>query len=587
MIVPMSRITLLCTAAARDRALADLRELGVLHIEPLNPHAAVDLDAAQRQLDRTQAVAAALPSDGAGSPSGRKAYEIVDDVLKLIEQHRGLKERVNHLADECIRLQPLGKFNPADIGLLRGNGIIVKAYRMRADAEFETPEGVSVVALSKDQNQAYFAAFGRRDFQLEGAEVALPSADSAVEHQLEEARVAIAACEESLAGFSGERPVVVARQHELEDEVQLLHVQSGMDSHGNVLMLGGYCPKESVAELQKASAEKGWGLLVREPEAGDKVPTWIRHPTWVKPIKSVLDFIGVMPGYKEVDISACFLIFFSIFFAMIVGDAGYGIIFLGLTLICSKLLPKQPKSLWALLALMSTCTVIWGVVTGMWFGIKALPPLLEAGKIDWLTNENKDDNLMYLCFLIGAIHLTLAHAWNVIRVINTPQALAQVGWIMTTWTMFLLACSMVLSMPFPPIGYYLLVGGVVLIVLFMTPIKRMKAEWFNFIMFPLDLVSNFVDVVSYVRLFAVGMATFAIADAVNTMALDIGFSGILSGLFAGVILLFGHALNIALAAMGVLVHGVRLNTLEFSGHLGMEWTGQRYDPLARCDRGTE
>jgi V/A-type H+-transporting ATPase subunit I len=100
-------------------------------------------------------------------------------------------------------------------------------------------------------------------------------------------------------------------------------------------------------------------------------------------------------------------------------------------------------------------------------------------------------------------------------------------------------------------------------------------------------VSNFVDVVSYVRLFAVGMATFAIADAVNTMALDIGFSGILSGLFAGVILLFGHALNIALAAMGVLVHGVRLNTLEFSGHLGMEWTGQRYDPLARCDRGTE
>ena len=87
-----------------------------------------------------------------------------------------------------------------------------------------------------------------------------------------------------------------------------------------------------------------------------------------------------------------------------------------------------------------------------------------------------------------------------------------------------------------------------------------------------DLIGNFVDVFSYVRLFAVGLATYEVAKAFNGMA---------TGIIVPVVLLVGHSLNIAMAVMGVMVHGLRLNALEFSSHIGVEWTGRKFSPFKK------
>ena len=147
--------------------------------------------------------------------------------------------------------------------------------------------------------------------------------------------------------------------------------------------------------------------------------------------------------------------------------------------------------------------------------------------------------------------------------------------------MFFAARSMVLGYSFPSFIYSVLIVGVLLITLFMTPIRSLKTEWFNHIMLPLNLISNFVDVVSYVRLFAVGMATYAVASAFNEMGMGMGTSSWMAKCGGAMIIFFGHLLNIMLAAMGVMVHGIRLNTLEFSGHLGMEWSGIKFKPFAK------
>jgi V/A-type H+/Na+-transporting ATPase subunit I len=139
----------------------------------------------------------------------------------------------------------------------------------------------------------------------------------------------------------------------------------------------------------------------------------------------------------------------------------------------------------------------------------------------------------------------------------------------------------VLGDPFPPLAWVSLALGVVLIATFITPWRRLRQEWFTHAMLPLNLVSNFVDVVSYVRLFAVGAATFAVAESFNALAASIGLGGVVGGAVSALVLFFGHTLNVLLAAMGVLVHGVRLNTLEFAGHLGLSWTGHPYRPFTR------
>ena len=92
-------------------------------------------------------------------------------------------------------------------------------------------------------------------------------------------------------------------------------------------------------------------------------------------------------------------------------------------------------------------------------------------------------------------------------------------------------------------------------------------------------MNSFTDVVSYIRLFAVGAATVAVADAFNQMASGIGHGNLFAGFLTAFVLLFGHTLNILLGAMAILVHGVRLNVLEFSSHLNMEWSGVEYAPF--------
>ena len=95
----------------------------------------------------------------------------------------------------------------------------------------------------------------------------------------------------------------------------------------------------------------------------------------------------------------------------------------------------------------------------------------------------------------------------------------------------------------------------------------------------LNLINNFTDIVSYIRLFAVGLATVAVADSFNKMAMEVGFGSLAAGLLTAFILLLGHSLNILLGPMSILVHGVRLNVLEFCNHLDIKWSGFSYRPL--------
>jgi V/A-type H+-transporting ATPase subunit I len=96
---------------------------------------------------------------------------------------------------------------------------------------------------------------------------------------------------------------------------------------------------------------------------------------------------------------------------------------------------------------------------------------------------------------------------------------------------------------------------------------------------PLSVISSFSDLMSYLRLFAVGFASVQVASSFNNIAIGTGIDNILKGFIAAIVLLFGHSLNIVLGLMAVLVHGVRLNMLEFSGHLRQQWSGREYKPF--------
>lgn len=586
MIVRMQKITIFCRESDREQTVLDLQNLGLLHLEPVRPyigHRLEEMRAHARDAQRAAEILDQYASDAASGETAdrRTGADLIKEVHQRIGQMGKLEEEQASWRREEHRIKPFGDFEPGTIRRLADHGIRVKLYRIGPHKEIPSLPDTSIHVLHRDRHGIYVAAIGRGAMDIEEAEEISPPQRSLreIREEIKSCRKALEDNERALRDLASAYRREVAEYARLaEDEVQFMEARAGMGEEKPVAWLQGFCPERDVETVRRAAQTHGWGILVEAPASDDPVPTKIENPRWIRPIRIMMDFIGVVPGYREVDISMLFLLFFSLFCAIIVGDAGYGLLFLGLTFWAHRRFTQWPRPLFHLLFLTSSCTIIWGVLSGNYFGIARLPAPLAAIRIDAL---NDNDTVILLCFLIGAVHLTLAHLWNVIRFINTPRFLAQLGWIGTTWTMFFTARFMVLDQPFPTVMLPVFVISVLSIALFMTPFRRIKSEWFNHVVLPLNLVSNFVDVVSYVRLFAVGTATFAVANAFNQMALELGAVHWIAGLFAGLIIFFGHTLNILLATMGVLVHGIRLNTLEFAGHLGLQWTGAPYTPFRR------
>jgi V/A-type H+-transporting ATPase subunit I len=575
MIVPMKKVTLLCLDELRDDSLKELRDLGVVHLAHIQPPEGDDLEKAKTRLTYVQRALEVLPPHAHVKPSGKSGDEVIEAVWKLIHQKKDLKERLESLRHDEKQQALFGNFDPASVEQLRDGGIAFKLYKAGPRDELTPPEGAAIHIIHQDKENVCFALVGKGDVAMEGMrEFRLPEQSLAdLRRKLAETEAALEKNESELHGYAGDHAAVSQIVDDAEARVSYLEARAGMGATEQLAYLQGYCPTDATQALRKAAADHGWGLLIEEPADDDPVPTKITNPRWIEPIKAIFDLTGIIPGYEEVDISTPFLIFLSIFFAMLVGDAGYGILFVLLTRFARKKMPNAPKYPFLFMYIMSISTIVWGVMTGTYFGIDAWR---KDAVIPWLSNDN---NVMLLCFLIGAIQLSVAHVWNFIRTINRPQCIAQLGWVCMTWTMFFVAQIFVLSkdLPMKPI---LILGGVgaACIVLFMTPVKKLKSEWFGHAMLPLDIIGNFTDVVSYLRLFAVGTASFAVASAFNNMLAPM-FGHVFSSLIGALLLFAGHALNIALCGLGILVHGVRLNTLEFSSHVGMQWTGHHYEPF--------
>jgi V/A-type H+/Na+-transporting ATPase subunit I len=581
----MQKVTVICTVEREAATLLALQQMGALHVEHLREPGGAGLaearahrSAVRRACEVLEHQARRRGTVAPGSPAAqRSARALVEEIERLVDRRKDCEESLEFWRREIARVEPFGSFDPSLIHQLEKRHLHVYLCKADPKRSLEAPGQATITVHRRDRHGVYFSVVSRTPLALPYEAIELPGAS--VDQMRDEVRgfeAALVETERTLEQLTGELPRVRELLDEAEDVVQLLEVRAGMGSAPPLAYLQGYCPKPDLERVRAAAAELGWGLVIEDVQPTDRVPTRIESPRWVRPIRSVFRLIGVVPGYGEVDISAVFLLFFSLFFAMIVGDAGYGALLLAATFWAQRRFTRAPVSVFHLLYITGAATILWGLLIGNYFGVTALPPVLSSLRMDWLSET---DHLMSMCFLIGAVHLTIAHAWGAVRRRGSWQALAQVGWICVVWAMFFLARHLVLDGELPMLMVPVFAVGVVLVVLFMTPARKLKDEWFTHAMLPLQLVANFVDVVSYLRLFAVGTATLAVASAFNHMAIEVGATGWVGTLVAVLILVLGHTLNLALAAMGVLVHGIRLNTLEFAGHLGLQWTGIPFAPF--------
>lgn len=580
MIVQMKKIAVIVTARDAEGALNKLRSLGVVHVEHQRAPQGKDISALSDGLTIINEAIGILSAKELPS-ADIKQEELTDwkftsqhiiDLRKRIEQ---LEEYSRLLVSRITQWKEWGDFDPEKIKGLAEKNIFLNLYQIPEKEIEYLPKELIVKKIGVSGGIANCAVISRIKKDIPYKETALPKTGlDNMRARLTEDLKTIAHLKEELCKQVSYRESLVSIKNTLTSELEFYQALRGMGEAGLLSYLAGYVPQDKVAPLTDLAKKQMWGILITEPKEEDNVPTLIRSPAWVSLIQPIFKLLEIVPGYRELDISPLFLIFLSLFFGMIIGDAGYGAVYFILTAFFQKRMPKAPKTVFFLFYLFSSCAILWGILTGTLFGQEWY---INAGMKPVIPILNDTKFLQAFCFFLGASHLTLAHSWQAARKIPSLTALADMGWISVLWAAFFLAKTLILNDPFPYFGKWLVIAGLSLVVLFTNPQRNiLKMIGGGLGTVALSLMNNFTDVVSYIRLFAIGLAGVAIADTVNSLASTFGAGNPLARV---IILFLGHTINIILGPMSVLVHGIRLNVLEFSGHVGLSWSGVAYKPL--------
>jgi V/A-type H+/Na+-transporting ATPase subunit I len=631
MIVPMKKVSIVILERERQEALVQLRRLGVVHLDRVEGAgeklAALKQNAANAV--QTESILSEIKLPRGFKPAepvsldDKKLVEKCSAVISLTEQKKSLFDRIASDAVELERFEKWGNVKPEDFAYLAEKGIPLVMYEIPAEKYTGIDESVDTILVNSGKKDIRFLLLSSGSERPEGLppeafEVPVPEySTDELGAEIEKDKKLINDIDRELAENTVYLKQISRLKARLEKDIEFENVYSGMnkeDSEENSALawVSGYVPVDSFESLCAAAKKNGWAIASSDPELEDDPPTKLKNNKLVSLIYPLTDFLGTVPGYREFDISGWFLLFFTIFFGMIFGDGGYGLLIVAGTFALIMKTRKAGRPLnpgLGLLMLLGLATVVWGTVTCTWFGlsIDQIPAWLKAVSIPPLSGAysqhydgihsllTTDQNLQIFCFTLALVQLSVAHIKCIVRNIKSLKSIGDFGSLFMLWGMYYIVLMLVVSgtifsldkvaygIPVGTLAILLIGGGFVMSFVFSNYEdgigKSILESCKNIISVILGVVNVFSDIVSYIRLWAVALAGSAIAHTVNEMAGPLWGHAVLFLAFV-VLLVFGHGLNIILNILSVIVHGVRLNTLEFSSHLGMAWSGYKYEPFS-------
>lgn len=592
MITPMLKYSFIIYHNDYKSFLKKLREKGVVHIvqreQELDDELSEKLELISKIKDTASFLDSLEPSE---SKKNKQA-----DTNEILEEIQTLRDRIEHLENEIIvwqkdydRIAPWGDFSHKTLEGLKNNNIVVKFYMLHENRFEEIAQTQTVFEVNRVGTDVYFMLIDIENAsKIEAEEVELNETPEEITNKIADAKKEIENCYIELKSYTEYIDF-------LKEEA--INIQKGIDFdkatksgtaevEEKVIILEGWVPKPDSEALNQMLDEEKILHINHKPQLEEKVPIKLKNNWFTRLFESIGE-LYTLPSYKEIDLTPFFAPFYMLFFGFCLGDAGYGLLItLGTIYGLTKVKPKF-KPILKLGMFLGIATTIMGIVSGTFFGI-----MLLDQSWPWLSGLKKimmdNDQLMMFALALGYVQVVFGmfiKAANKGKIYGFKYSISQYGWIVIV----------LVSIPALALGNQGIISAELgnRIAIVSAIIGAIPAFFYNspgknpFLNFGMGLWDSYQtasgllgDVLSYIRLFALGISSAILGNVFNTLAMELSPDTIiLRQIVMVLILAFGHSLNFFMAALGSFVHPLRLTFVEFYKNAGFNGGGDKYEPF--------
>lgn len=603
MVAKMRKFTFLAYHRDYNTFLNELRDLGLIHVvgtdtaaeesEKLNEFLTTikQLREARHVLEKTIDKKSEVSFNQPDIEFGKK-------IPRRIEHIQNEKALLNQQLQVSVKereiLQPWGYFDPENIQRLKKEGYHLDFFIVpdnQYNSQWETL--YDAVIIKRETSRTYFVTVTKNnrvadELNLESVkipEVSLYQLNDLIGSLREKVHLQ----NEKLKELSSDLPSVTAAIEELERKISFTRVLQSTTSLADdkLMLLQGWAPVDNEKEIAGYLESKAVYFEVSDPMPGDDVPIKFKNNKFARLFEPIAE-LYMLPKYNEIDLTPYFAPFYMVFFGLSLGDIGYGLFLLSAAT-AAKIFQKSKlsstmKAILSLVQILGASTMVTGLLTGGFFGFNLYnidAPFVQALK----NNVFFDNNRMFMLSLVlGVVQILFGmcmKAANRIKQQGFKYALSTMGWI------GLLVSVIVASMfpgVFPMFGtihLIVLIPALLLIYFYNTPDKNPFMNLGIGLWETYNMATGLLgDVLSYVRLFALGLSGGILASVFNSLAEGMSpDNAIAKPIVYLLIFLIGHAINIFMNTLGAIVHPVRLTFVEFYKNSEFEGGGKKYKPF--------
>ena len=606
MITKMKKLTFLVYHREYNDFLKDIRDLGVVHVAE-KQQGVVDNNSELQEnirlsnqlvatLNQFEAINAKSENDvvqEAGSPE--RGIEVLKEVEELQNERAKLMQQMQSYAKDSAALQPWGNFKPQSICDLHDAGMNIgfyicpeRLYRQEWEDEY------NAVIISTIASKVHFITITKvgEEVDLDVEHVKLPAYSLsgieeltvATEKSLEENehKMSVLAAQET----TSLKAAVTDLHHSIEFSKVLLNTEQTAGE--KLMLLQGWVPVTKENEVMTYLDKHHAYYEIANPTPGDDIPIQLKNHglfAWFEPICKLY----MLPKYGELDLTPFFAPFFMVFFGLCLGDVGYGLFLLLLVTgyrMFAKNIGPQMKPVLSLVQILAFSTMICGLLTGGFFGFSLY-------ELDWPIAKklesmvSLDNNQMFqLSLILGVIQILFG---MILKIVNQTiqfgfkYAIETLGWVILFFS-FLFAFFFPAVMPMMGMTHKIVMGvAAAMIFLYNSPGKNIFVNIGLGLWNTYNMATGLLgDILSYVRLFALGLSGGILASVFNSLAFGLAPDNVIAGpIVIVLIFVIGHAINIFMNVLGALVHPMRLTFVEFFKNAGYEGGGKEYNPFRK------